>query len=411
MAKKTDDYNEIAGFLQAHIEACRDCEQEAEFAEKLAEYISRLENGEKDTECYVSVIHTIRGVMLVNRNEQVCIIAASCERAVRDVIRSLPNYLELTFYFNEVFGSVISEYISGEGRHSCKAKGFRKANADTMYRFSNGNGERFIGSKKDDVVAEFKKYTTLKSRIDTDHVVMEGFLMVNRSLKDNLQVEKVVYSEKLEEEQRKEIVKACEEKGISYYSVSQGIMAVMTTTNPVPEVICSVRVKACSEEELIISKDRNFFLILDGINNPDNLGMVLRTADASGVDAVILLSPSTHHFNKNAIRGGRGAVGRIPIYFCNDDFRLMEILHKNDFKIWGTSARFEASNFYDVCYSSGNIAVIVGNESNGVRKEILDKCTDYVKIPMVEGQSSLNIAVAAALVLYEYNREAYLRSV
>ena len=61
----------------------------------------------------------------------------------------------------------------------------------------------------------------------------------------------------------------------------------------------------------------------------------------------------------------------------------------------------------DVQYDSDNIAIVIGNESNGVRKEILDRCTDYVKIPMAEGQSSLNIAVAAALLLYEYDRVLY----
>ena len=100
-------------------------------------------------------------------------------------------------------------------------------------------------------------------------------------------------------------------------------------------------------------------------------------------------------------------MGAVTIYFCTDDFAMMETLRAHDFRIWGTSARFSASNFYDMRFTDQNIAVIVGNESNGVRKEILDLCTDYVKIPMVEGQSSLNIAVAAALVLYEYDREFY----
>jgi len=88
----------------------------------------------------------------------------------------------------------------------------------------------------------------------------------------------------------------------------------------------------------------------------------------------------------------------------------MKTLQEHDFKIMGTSARFQASNFYDIRYDSENTAVVVGNESNGIRKEILDRCTDYVKIPMVDGQSSLNIAVAAALILYEYGREFYQAS-
>jgi len=289
-------------------------------------------------------------------------------------------------------------------------KGARKVNSTDGCFENHKYTEQIIGSKKDDIVSEFKKLTTLKSRIETGHVVMEGFLLVNRALKDHLQVEKVVYADDIDSEQRMEIVRVCEESGIPYYRASRGMMAAMTTTSPVPEVLCSVRIKAHDQNELIISKKKNFFLILDGIANPDNLGMVLRTADASGVDAVILLSESTHHFNKNAIRGARGAVGRIPIYFCSDDFALMKTLQEHNFKIIGTSARFQASNFYEVGYVSDNIAVIVGNESNGIRKEILDRCTDYVKIPMVDGQSSLNIAVAAALILYEYGREFYQAS-
>ncbi len=145
----------------------------------------------------------------------------------------------------------------------------------------------------------------------------------------------------------------------------------------------------------------HFILIADGIANPDNLGMLLRTADAAGASAVILLSNSTHYLNKNAIRGARGAIGRLPIYFAADDLALLAKLKENSFQILGTSARFEAANFFDVSYEK-NCAVIIGNESVGVRKEILDACTGYVKIPMAAGQSSLNIAVAAALMVYKH---------
>ena len=65
------------------------------------------------------------------------------------------------------------------------------------------------------------------------------------------------------------------------------------------------------------------------------------------------------------------------------------------------------ATIHDLDYNYENICIVLGNESDGVRDEILEKCTDYLKIPMVEGQSSLNIAVAAALVMYEYVRNIY----
>lgn len=410
MEKRKEHLEEVERFLISARNSYDGCEQNEEYREKMEEYITRLQKNDSEFEYYFSVIGSMRGVQIIDFQRAECFIVADCERAVHDFMRRIPNNAEMTFYFDSVYYSVVAEYITDAKKHACFLKGARKANPIGGCFENHRYTERIIGSKKDDIVSEFKKMTTLKSRIETGHVVMEGFLLVNRALKDNLLVEKVVYADDIDSEQRMEIVRVCEESGIPYYRASRGMMAAMTTTTPVPEVLCSVRIKAHNQNDLIISKKKNFFLILDGIANPDNLGMVLRTADASGVDAVILLSESTHHFNKNAIRGARGAVGRIPIYFCDDDFALMKTLQEHDFKIMGTSARFQASNFYDTRYDSENTAVIVGNESNGIRKEILDQCTDYVKIPMVDGQSSLNIAVAAALVLYEYGRGFYQTS-
>lgn len=444
MAQITEDYSAAAFFLSATAREMQGSEPNVEYKEKLEAYSDRLQqiagteegsktaagvvpemhvaegvvhadaaetapekNKSENLTVYLSTIHVPAGVMILDPDSAVCLIAANSERAVRDLVRSIPNERKFEFYFEDTYQSVVAEYIFREeiSDRPCRMRGMRRANpAGTT---AHQKSERVINSKKDDIVGEFKKLTTLKARIDEGRVVMEGFLMVNRALKDHLPVEKVVYSDSLPEEQKAALAQACIEAGIAYYRASGGMLAAMTTTNPTPDSLCTVRAQARSQEQLILSRKRNFFLILDGIANPDNLGMVLRTADASGVDAVILLSPSTHHFNKNAIRGGRGAVGRVPIYFCTDDMAMMETLRAHNFRIWGTSARFSASNFYDMRFDDANIAVIVGNESNGVRKEILDLCTDYVKIPMVEGQSSLNIAVAAALVLYEYDREFY----
>lgn len=409
MAKKSENYDEIISFLVSHLNSDKGIEENAEYRKQIEKYVNRLRQGDCSFECYISIINIMRGVQIIDFDNSECLIVADCERAVRDFMRCIPNDVEIVSYFDFIYYSVIKEYLFNKEQElrSCCMKGSRKANADGIHSESGKKIERVIGSKKDDIVSEFKKYTTLNSRIETEHIVIEGFLMVNRALSDNLQVEKVIYSDNIDGEKRSSIIEICEKNGIAHYRASQGIMSVMTTTNPVPDVICSVRAKVRNQNELIISNNKNFFLVLDGISNPDNLGMVLRTADASGVDAVILLSESTHYFNKNSIRGARGAVGRIPIYYCTDDFGLMEILHEHNFKIMGTSARFQASNFYDVCFDSDNIAVVIGNESNGVRKEILDRCTDFVKIPMVEGQSSLNIAIASALVLYEYDRMFY----
>lgn len=131
--------------------------------------------------------------------------------------------------------------------------------------------------------------------------------------------------------------------------------------------------------------------------------MILRTADAAGISGLILLCNSTHIFHKNVIRGARGAMGRIPVYLSTHDGETINKLRQNDFKIIGTSAKFDTC-CYSISFNFRNLAVIIGNETSGIRKEILELCTDYAKIPMAAGQSSLNAAVASALLMYEYTR-------
>lgn len=404
-----EQYEESIRFLVSYLEGLKRSEGAEEYLRQAENYLDRLRRADQGLICHVSVINVPRGVGIYDPDGGEYLIAADCERAARDLFRRLPIQREITCYFDAVYSRVAAEYLSGpeQAEGVWRIRGRRPGGYGGIRSNGGKATGRVIGSKKEEVVSQFRQYTTLKTRIDTGHVVMEGMLLAKRALKDSLPVEKLIYCDSLDSDSVNGLLELCEKNGVTPYRAGQGIMAAMTNTNPVPEVLCSVRLKVHDQRELIFSDRRNFFLILDGISNPDNLGMVLRTADASGVDAVILLSGSVHPFNKNAIRGARGAVGRIPLYYCTDDFELMELLQGRHFKIMGTSAHFQSSNLYDMVYDVPNLAIVVGNESTGVRKEILDRCTDFVKIPMAEGQSSLNIAVAAALMLYEYDRAVY----
>lgn len=405
MARISNQFEEIAEFIYTYMENNNFTEEAVNYKAEINILINRAESDNNLT-CYISVINTIQGVLFLDYTISKCVIVACSERAMMDLLRCIPMNQEFSFYFDEVFRKLVSEYLNHtfDISKAFYIKGMRVSDLNNVNIRRDFSKEVLINSKKNEIVSEFKRYTMLNERINSEKFVVEGMLLVDRALRDGLQVEKVVYCDSLEEEKVSNIVEVCKSNKIAYYRVSSGIMATMTTTHPTPQVICSVRIRMLHQNDLIILNNQNIFLILDGIANPDNLGMVIRTADAAGISAVILLSNSTHFMNKNVIRGARGAVGRIPIYFSTNDDELFEKLKVNNFRIFGTSARFEASNFFDIDYSNKNNAIVIGNESNGVRKEILDKCTDYVKIPMAEGQSSLNIAVASALMMYEFNR-------
>ncbi len=146
-----------------------------------------------------------------------------------------------------------------------------------------------------------------------------------------------------------------------------------------------------------IKKLDNFRLIaLDGIQNPQNLGMIIRSCAAGNVDGIILPKKSTAKISPLVVKASAGTLFRLPIYFCNS---LDEILNElEDTKIYSLSSHAQNS-IYDVQASDKSIFVL-GNESDGVSSEVQKLCNDSISIPMNRGVESLNVAVTASLIAF-----------
>lgn len=407
MYENSGDIVELTIYVEAYLKHAGREEDSEEFRRELEIIYEKSSENDPGIAWKLSRTHRVEGVLLLNWEENKCVLLAENQRAMGDLLRKIPENQEVIFYFEQKYQDMVSEYVCSteDSEQPCRLKGYKAS----MGRLIQGNGSLIphieILSKKHPVVAELKEYQSLNGRMKNEKFVVEGMRLVKRALADGLLVEKVIYiPQKAQEEDISQVMELCKKRKIMCCETTAGIMPSMTATNPVPEIICTVRMKIRSQKDIIFAGARNFFLILDGISNPDNLGIILRTADAAGISGVILLSNSVHFLNKNAVRGARGAMGKIPVFYSDNDEELFCKLSEKNFKVIGTSARFEAHSFYDIDYKSGNVAVVIGNESEGVRKEILARCTGYAKIPMAEGQSSLNIAVAAALMMYEYVR-------
>jgi len=142
---------------------------------------------------------------------------------------------------------------------------------------------------------------------------------------------------------------------------------------------------------------QNYRLIaLDGVQNPQNLGMIIRSCAAGNVDGIILPKKNSAKISPLVIKASAGTLFKLPIYFCNT---LEEILPKlKDAKIYALS--LEAKNsIYDLKEVQKSIFVL-GNESEGVSKEILRLCNESLIIPMNRGVESLNVAVTASLLAF-----------
>jgi len=146
-----------------------------------------------------------------------------------------------------------------------------------------------------------------------------------------------------------------------------------------------------------IQKLDSFKLIaLDGIHNPQNLGMIIRSCAAGFVDGVILPKKSSAKISPLVVKASAGTLFKIPIYFCNS---LDEVLVSlEDTKIYALSSHAKNS-IYDVQNNAKSI-FILGNESDGVSSEVEKLCNDSISIPMQRGVESLNVAVTASLIAF-----------
>lgn len=143
------------------------------------------------------------------------------------------------------------------------------------------------------------------------------------------------------------------------------------------------------------------FLLLDGIQDPGNLGTMIRTAEAAGCDMVIMSEACADIFNPKVIRSTMGSIFRIP-FLVDDLVSVIEDLKANGVTVYGAALE-NAENFREVPYGE-KTALVIGNEGNGISKGVLNSVGKRVRIPMQGQVESLNAAVSAALILYEIDR-------
>ena len=146
-----------------------------------------------------------------------------------------------------------------------------------------------------------------------------------------------------------------------------------------------------------IHKLKSFKLLaLDGIQNPQNLGMIIRSCAAGNVDGIILPKKSSAKISPLVIKASAGTLFKLPIYYCNT---LQDILGDiKDTKIYALSSHAKTS-IYDLTSHTKNIFVL-GNESDGISENVESLCNDSISIPMNRGVESLNVAVTASLIAF-----------
>jgi 23S rRNA (guanosine2251-2'-O)-methyltransferase len=165
-------------------------------------------------------------------------------------------------------------------------------------------------------------------------------------------------------------------------------------------------VKHSTEDDLerILSEVKNpLFLVLDGVQDPHNLGACLRSADAAGVDAVIAPRDKSAGITPTVSKVASGAAETVPFIQVTNLARTLKFLQDQGVWIYGAAGEAE-KNVYEMKFS-GSIAIVMGAEGAGMRRLTRDHCDELIKIPMYGSVSSLNVSVATGVILFEVVRQ------
>ena len=274
-----------------------------------------------------------------------------------------------------------------------------------------------ITSKTNNTVKYISSLKNKKYRNKYNKYVIEGIKLVEEIINSEGNApEFIVYSEDILRKsslgfefynkyestllQKHNVISVTEEifKYIADVETPQGILVVINKDN---EYNIDVL------EKHITENNRQKYIILDKVQDPGNLGTIIRSAVSFGVKNIICIEGTVDAFSPKVIRSTMSGIRKVNIYnvLDNDIDRMINILNSEKYNIIATS--LEAEKYINESDISNKDIFVMGNEANGVSNQILKKCNKHIKIPMESAIESLNVGVATAILMYEQ----YLRGI
>lgn len=259
-----------------------------------------------------------------------------------------------------------------------------------------------ISSSQNPIIKEVKALRERKHRDSLKKYFIEGKKIVAEAFSFPSDVDYILISEFLENSNEiDETVNFCSINEKKLIMVPDKVFSEISDTKTPQGFLAVMNQPSLSIHRLPASS--SFIIILDSLQDPGNLGAIIRTADAAGVDAIFLSKGSVDIYNPKVLRSTMGSIFHLPIYRYDSFIELKIILQENKFKLLTTHLKGD-SNLYDLELNNP-IAIIIGNEANGVSSEIANDADYLVKIPMPGKAESLNASVAASIIVYECLRQ------
>ena len=258
-----------------------------------------------------------------------------------------------------------------------------------------------ISSKENELIKHIKKLKDKKERDISNEYVIEGIKLIQEAIQENVNIKQIIVCDDCDktESMPKDLMYEIAKYDCIY--VTKKIFKYISEVQE-PQGILAVIEKNNLDREIDYSQD--IIVALDDVQDPGNLGTILRTVDSIGLTQIIVSKGTADSYNPKVVRSTMGAIFRIKIIECEDLEKTLKEIKKHKFKVVVTSLQTENS-IYEINYNKK--VIVIGNEAKGVEKNIQELADEKIKIPMLGKTESLNASVATGIVLYEYVRQKW----
>ena len=245
--------------------------------------------------------------------------------------------------------------------------------------------------------ARIKRLVNLKKkrklRDEESIFLVEGIRMVREVPIDKLK--EVYVSESFYKKEKDTVKEVLKDSKVRVEELTDTVFAHASDTKTPQGILCVVEQMNHEINELTSAKCP-LIMVLDHLQDPGNLGTILRTAEGAGVTGILMDRECVDVYNPKTIRSTMGSIYRMPFVYVED---------LKDKGITTYAAHLEGTNSYDEEDLTNPCAFLIGNEGNGLRREIADMADCYVKIPMLGQVESLNAAIASSVLMFEAARQ------
>ena len=234
-----------------------------------------------------------------------------------------------------------------------------------------------------------------KSRRENRLFMVEGYKMTSEALAAGVCQILLVQMDRISDYRL--VIDSAMQRGVDCVALPESIIRVLGTAST-PQGICC----AASLPNEPIHLEGELLIALDGVQDPGNVGTILRTADAAGYNGAVLGSGCADPFGPKALRATMGSVFRVPLKQTADLKQELEVMHNRGYAL--VSTELGGDDFFENCPKQ-KCVLIIGNEGNGISDAISAISTHHLALPMYGGAESLNAAVAAGIMIYELSRQ------